>query len=90
MPSPPVRANASSAMRQLREAQAALEAATEACDDAFRAWMRTPAPARDRHALEAAARGFSDAQRRLVHAQAALRHAPPPGEGRPEKSWGAH
>lgn len=76
-------------MRQLKEAQAALEAATQACDDAFRAWSRTPPPARDLDTLGAAARVFSDAQRRVVRAQAALRQVP--SERTPsEKSWGAH
>lgn len=96
MPSVPSRADPALAMRQLKEAQAALEEATMACDEAFRAWARAPAPARrDREALEAAARFFSDAQRRLVHAQAMLRHGapPPPSEPRPDaadKAWGGH
>jgi hypothetical protein len=75
-------------MRQLKEAQAALEEATLACDEAFRAWAQAPAPDRDREALEAAARFFSDAQRRLVHAQALLRRGDP---ARPaDKAWGGH
>jgi hypothetical protein len=85
-------------MRQLKEAQAALEEATQACDEAFRAWVQAPAPARDRsrdrEALEAAARFFSDAQRRLVHAQVMLRHAPPAdpsgAKGPDDKAWGSH
>ena len=85
VPSSPARPNPGSALRQLQEAQAALEAATQACDEAFRDFARAPTPLRDRHALEVAARGFSEAQRRLVHAQAAMRHPPPA-----EKSWGAH
>ena len=86
MPSIPPSGDEMPAARQLKEARAALEAATQACDQAFRAWL--DAPSRDRAKLEAAARGFSEAQRRFVHAQAAARQGP--DKERLEKSWGAH
>lgn len=79
--------DAAPAARELLEACSAVEAATRACDRAYRAWLAGTERSVGFSALDEAESDLREAQSRLALARHALSPRAAPRE---EKSWGAH